>query len=163
MGFLFCFFAIMHGILMVLATISGDIFHYFLRLGMSRMRGETHSPNLCSVSSQKHKWSSVVLLPSRLRASQQGVYLFCSFSSANGLSKCLKVVVTLSSLSYVHISIQTCVLHNWGRAVWVRDLRRSVWKGWLVLVSLGPFVLCWCCPDWPWTWCYSALTSQTFN
>lgn len=103
----------MHGVLMVLATVSGDIFDYFLRLRVSRMRGEKCSPSLCSVSLQKHKWSSVVLLPIRLKASQQGICLFCSFSSANRLSECLKVVVTLTSLSYVHTSsIQTCVLHN---------------------------------------------------
>lgn len=69
MVFLFCF-VIMHGVLMVLATVSDDIFDYFLRLGVSRMRGEKRSPSLCSVSLQKHKWSSVVLLPIRLRASQ---------------------------------------------------------------------------------------------
>lgn len=80
----------MHGVLMVLATISGDIFDYFLRLGVSRMRGEKRSPSLCSISLQKHKWSSVVLLPTRLRASQQGVYLFCSFSVLAGSQSVLK-------------------------------------------------------------------------
>lgn len=48
-GVLFCFalfFAVMHGVLMVLATVSGDSFDYFLRLGVSRMRGEKRSPSL---------------------------------------------------------------------------------------------------------------------